>query len=363
MTAALLRRSELMGALLVTAAALIVYRAGLQIPMPGIEPKVVAQLSHAGTTPARISIFGLDIYPLFGILILAELAKVFAPPLRRWERAASRNRDKLARIVVIVALFSAVAQATGIAVSLDGAAGLVTEPGLQFRLPAIATLVAGTALVTWLAGQITRRGLGSGLWLIIIAPTIAGLPQTFRELSNFQSQGVVSGQSILVGAIFVALAFAAVAAMLLAGGRAAGTASACVWTTVLAYATSTWLVVALSALARAHASDGSMPWVEPGHPVRLVALAVMIVVFAMLYARSVRLASGEAPAVPPIVSGTILAAIAVGSELLPYHFDVPLPLAGQPLLVIAIVATTLLRDWGKGPLAQGSGDQSSAANR
>jgi preprotein translocase subunit SecY len=84
MMAASPRQSQLAGALLVTAAVLIVYRLGLLIPIPGVEPKVAAQLFHAGgTAAARISIFALDIYPLFGILILAELAKVFAPPLRR----------------------------------------------------------------------------------------------------------------------------------------------------------------------------------------------------------------------------------------------------------------------------------------
>ena len=80
---------------------------------------------------------------------------------------------------------------------------LVAEPGLLFRLSTTATLVAGTAIVTWLAGQITRRGLGSGLWVIVAAPTLADLPHTIESLHNFQSQGVVSGAAVVWGAVFI----------------------------------------------------------------------------------------------------------------------------------------------------------------
>jgi preprotein translocase subunit SecY len=364
MMAASPRQSQLAGALLVTAAVLIVYRLGLLIPIPGVEPKVAAQLFHAGgTAAARISIFALDIYPLFGILILAELAKVFAPPLRRWEHTASRNRDKLARIVLIVALFSAVLQANGIATALDGIAGLVTEPGLQFRLPAIATLVAGTALVTWLAGQITRRGLGSGLWVIVAAPTLADLPHTIESLHNFQSQGVVSGAAVVWGAVFIVVAVAVVVAVLLAGGRIADTAPACLWPMVLAYTTMPFVLVAISAIARAYGPDGSMPWIELGHPVRLVTLVLLIWLFVVLYVQSCRRADVPVPAVASAVIAAMLAAVALGSEVLPAYLSVPLIVGGQQLLLVAILTTTLLRDWSPYAQTSASADQSSAANR
>jgi preprotein translocase subunit SecY len=361
-----LHRRDYVDALLATAAALIVYRLGLQIPIPGLEPNALPHLTHAGgAAAARTSIFALDIYPLFGILILAELIKVLAPSLRRWEHAEARNAAKLARVVFIIALFSAVLQAGGVASGLEGVSGLVAEPGVLFSLATIATLVAGTTIVTWLARQISVRGLGSGAWLIIAAPTLAELPHTIATLSEFQRQGIVSGTGVLWGAVFIVAAVAAVVAVLSAGGRPAGTAPACLWSTVLAYSALPWVVVSVSALEHLYWPGDSLQWIEQGHPVRLVALALLLWLFVGLYVRSCRMAGVAVPALPAAVLAAVLAAVALGCEALPTYLNVPLILSGQPLLVIAIVMMTLLRDWGKGPLAQGTreGDQSSAANR
>jgi hypothetical protein len=342
-----LHRRDVVDALLATAAALIVYRLGLLIPMPGLEPKIAAQLFHAGgAAVARTSIFALDIYPLFGILILAELIKVLAPSLRRWEHAETRNAAKVARIVLIIALFSAVLQAGGVASGLEGVSGLVAEPGVLFSPATIATLVAGTTIVTWLARQISIRGLGSGAWLIIAAPTLADLPHTIATLSEFQRQGIVSGSGVLGGAVFIVAAMAAIVAVLSAGGQTADTAPACLWPTVFAYSTLPWVVVPVSALAHLYWPGDSLQWIEQGHPVRLVALALLLWLFVGLYARSCRLAGVAVPALPTAVLTAVLAAIALGCEALPTYLSVPLILSGQPLLVIAIVMMTLLRDWG-----------------
>jgi len=348
------RRPDFVDALLLTLAALIVYRLGLLIPLSGIEPKAASQLFHTGGAAARASIFALDIYPLYGILILAQLVKVLAPSLRQWEHAEPRNAAKLARIVFIIALFSAVLQAGGLANGLEGVSGLVAEPGVLFSLSTIGTLVAGTTIVSWLAGQISFRGLGSGAWLIIAAPTVADLPRTIATLFEFQRQGIVPEGAVLAGELFTVLAVVAVVAVLLAGGRTADTAPACLWPTVLAYSTLPWVVVPVSALAHLYWPGDSLQWLEQGHPARLVALALLLGLFVFLYVRSCRLAGVAAPAVPPVLIAAMLAPIALGSEALPTYLSVPLILGGQPLLVIAIVMTTLLRDWRNGPIAQRS---------
>jgi len=332
-------------ALLATAAALIVYRLGLLIPIPGIEPKAASQLFHTGGAAARISIFALDIYPLYGILILAELAKVLVPALRRWERAQASNGAKLARIVFIVALVSAVLQAGGVASGLEGVSGLVAEPGVLFSLATIITLVAGTTVVAWLARQISCRGLGSGAWLIIAAPTVAGLLPTIAALYEFQRQGLVTGAGVLWGALFVLAALGAVVAVLLAGERTADTAPACLWSTVLSYTILPWVVLPVSALAHLYLPGDSVEWIEQGHPARLVALALLLWLFLGLYARSCRLGGVAVAALPATALATVFAAIALGAEALPAYLSVPVVLSGQPLLVVAIVATTVLRDW------------------
>src|SRR6476620_59174 len=129
------RRPDFVDALLPTIVALIVFRLGLQIPIPGLEPTVAAQLLRStGQAVERVSIFALQINPLFGILILFELVKVIAPSLRRWERTEPRNAAKLARIVLVLALISALLQANGIATGLQDMTGLITDPGLLFRV-------------------------------------------------------------------------------------------------------------------------------------------------------------------------------------------------------------------------------------
>jgi preprotein translocase subunit SecY len=349
------RRPDFVDALLPTIVALIVFRLGPQIPILGLEPTVAAQLLRStGQAVERVSIFALQINPLFGILILFELVKVIAPSLRRWERTEPRNAAKLARIVLVLALISALLQANGIVTGLQDVRGLVSDPGLPFRVSTTATLVAGTTFLTWLAWQITSRGLGSGVWLILIVPMLASLPQTVATLYEFQKQGIVPTAGVLWGAVFIIAAIAAVVALLLADGRTADTAPACAWSTVLAYSMLPWVVVPVGAIVHTFGSAGSVSWFEFGHPVRLVALALLIWLFVVLYARSCRRAGAPVPAVPSAVIAAGLAAVAIGSEALPTYFGVPVILSGQPLLVMAIVVTTVLRDWSQP--ARPSGD-------
>jgi preprotein translocase subunit SecY len=207
-------------------------------------------------------------------------------------------------------------------------------------------LIAGTAFVIWLADQITRHGLGSGVWIIIIASTAAELWHVIASLLDYQRLGIVAGPMVLLGGAFIVLAVAAIAALLLAGGRTMEAASACLWPVVLAYTVLPWLLVLGGLLGQATGADASMPWMEFGHPVRLAVLAVLIGVFMFLYVRSDRIAGVAPPAVPPTVIGGTLALIAVGSEALPTYFSVPMILDGQSLPIIAIVMTSILIDWG-----------------
>jgi preprotein translocase subunit SecY len=360
-----LRRPDFVDALLTTFAALIAYRLGLLIPIPGIEPKATAQLLlQGGTSAARVSILALDIYPLFGILILAELAKMLVPRLRRWERAEARNAAKLARIVLFVALASAVLQASGLVTGLEEARGVVADPSLMFRLSTTLTLVAGTLLVSWLARQMSSRGLGSGLWIILAASTLAALPSTLAALYEFQRQGIVAPGTALIGLAFFVAAIAVVVALLLAGAPSTERARACAWSTVLAYSAAPFLLLPVSALAHLTLPGNSLDWLEQGHPVRLLGLALLLWLFVALYARSCRLADVEGPGLPSLLIAAVLAAVALGCEVLPTYFGVPVILPGQPLLVVTLVVATLLRDWRGGPLPQEAvEDQSSGANR
>ena len=116
-------RHELTRRLLITAAALLAYRVGSHIPLPGLEPRVLAQIDANGIE--HVSILALGVVPFVSALILFELAKVLAPQLRRWEQSTSANKITLDWMVLILALLVAAAQATGVAMALEGVSGLV----------------------------------------------------------------------------------------------------------------------------------------------------------------------------------------------------------------------------------------------
>lgn len=169
--------------LAVTLAALAVFRLGSYLPVPGLAPEVVAEAARGGGGAiGRLSLFALGIMPLLNALILTELLKLAAPSVRRWEQAP-RNAGAFRYAVLGLALLLALAQGLGVARALEGVTGLVPEPGLSFQLVCTMTFVAGAALVMALAAVIDRAGLGSGMWLLFLVPTLVELPQNLATIS------------------------------------------------------------------------------------------------------------------------------------------------------------------------------------
>jgi preprotein translocase subunit SecY len=159
-------------ALLFTLAMLLVTRLGRQVPIPGLDPAMLATLGNDRIfgfntdALARTSIFALGLTPFVSAWIVIE---IFRGLLN--ERSIPRYRR---RLTFAFAAF----QAFGVAHAMQAVRGLVVSPGLEFWLPAMLTILAGTMLLLWLGEQITRRGLCDGIWLIVAVDAIAGLPQT-----------------------------------------------------------------------------------------------------------------------------------------------------------------------------------------
>jgi len=341
-------RAELSRRLAVTAAALIVYRVGTQVPMPGLDPQTLSQFAGVAGVMKRISIFALGVTPLLTVVILAELAKVIVPRLRQWERADPNNRDKLNRIVLLLAFLVAAAQAFGIAVGLENVRGLVDEPGAGFRLTCVATLVAGTMATIWLADQITRHGLGSGLWLVLVTPMLADVIYRVGALVAWQSQGTVSSLGLLLCCAFLVLALATLVALVRAGHGAPEVALTCLWSTLVCYMALPWLLVTLSELAGGRGSIEA--WIAPNGPAYFFALAGLITLFVPLYLRSLgEVGAAASLSVPPLVIGAALIAVVLLSDVLPADFRLLLPLQGQVLIVTAIVALGILERWWQAP--------------
>ncbi len=206
----------------VTLGALIVYRLGLLIPVPGIDVNALAAFDAPQTVLsfdvlARVSVFALGIGPLFSMLILAQVLKLAAPGLDAWTRDEPGFSNSFGRGLAATALALAAFQGYGIALALEamngvGGSSLVPEPGSAFRMGVIISLVAGTAAVIWLADLITRYGVGSGFWIMLLAPEVASLahfPGAALELHGIGQVAAI--QMLLLGACVLASIAALVA--------------------------------------------------------------------------------------------------------------------------------------------------------
>jgi preprotein translocase subunit SecY len=191
-----------------TIGALLVFRLGTYIPVPGIDSAALAQLFDvfAGGGVRRIAIFALGIIPLLTAAIIVQLLTIVIPPLKALKRhEAGRSRiDLCTRIFAIVL---AAFQAYGIAVALEGVGGIVAGPGTLFRLSTVLTMTGGVVFLMWLSDQITARGIGNGIALIFALGIVLDLPSAIAGTLELGRQGLLSPNAIL-GLIVVLVALA-----------------------------------------------------------------------------------------------------------------------------------------------------------
>jgi preprotein translocase subunit SecY len=199
--------------------ALIVYRIGAHVPVPGIDPVQLAELFRSqqggildmfnmfsGGALSRFTIFALGIMPYISASIIMQLLTVVVPTLEQLKKEGESGRRKITQYTRYGTLGLSTFQALGIAVALESQAGLVIEPGLMFRFTAVVTLVTGTMFLMWLGEQITERGIGNGISLIIFAGIAAGLPHAVGGTLELARTGTFSIPMVillLVGAVLV----------------------------------------------------------------------------------------------------------------------------------------------------------------
>ncbi len=194
--------------------ALIVYRIGAHIPVPGIDPLVLADLfktqkngilgmfnMFSGGALSRFTIFALGIMPYISASIIMQLAAIAVPHLEQLKKEGEAGRRKITQYTRYGTLVLALFQAFGISVALQSQAGLVLHPGSMFQMTTVITLVTGTMFLMWLGEQITERGLGNGISLIIFAGIAAGLPNALGNTLEMARTGAFSIPLVL--ALFV----------------------------------------------------------------------------------------------------------------------------------------------------------------
>jgi preprotein translocase subunit SecY len=199
------KMSELKSRLWFVLGALVVYRLGAHIPVPGIDPTVLKQLfdsqsggilgmfnMFSGGALSRFTVFALGIMPYISASIIMQLATVVSPKLEQLKKEGEAGRRTITKYTRYGTVLLATFQALGIAIALEGQAGLVLDPGMAFRLTAVVTLVSGTMFLMWLGEQITERGIGNGISIIIFAGIVAGLPSAIGSTLELARTGAFS---------------------------------------------------------------------------------------------------------------------------------------------------------------------------
>ena len=214
---ALGKATELRQRILFTLGLLIVYRLGTYIPVPGIDGGALREFMDqaaaglggvlnmfTGGAISRMGIFALGIMPYISASIIVQLLTAMVPQLEQLKKEGEQGRKKINQYTRYGTVFLATFQAYGLAVSLE-AGGLVTDPGWFFRAACVITLVGGTMFLMWLGEQITQRGIGNGISLIIFVGIVAELPAALAQFFESGRTGALS-TPVILGVIVMLLA-------------------------------------------------------------------------------------------------------------------------------------------------------------
>src|SRR5580658_5958273 len=205
------KATELKNRIWFTLGALVIYRLGTYIPLPGIDPHIFQDIfsrnaggilgmidMFSGGALGRMTIFALNIMPYISASIIVQLMTAVSPTLEALKKEGEAGRKKLNQYTRMGTVLLAAVQAYGMAVGLEGVGGgrsAVIDPGIFFRLSTVVTLAGGTVFLMWLGEQITARGVGNGISLIIFSGIVARIPNALGQLLE---QGRVGSMSYIV---------------------------------------------------------------------------------------------------------------------------------------------------------------------
>ena len=381
--------------------ALVVYRIGAHVPVPGIDPDMLSRLFQeqqggilglfnmfSGGALSRFSVFALGIMPYISASIIMQMLSYVLPSLESLRKEGESGRRKITQYTRYGTLLLGVFQAFGIAVALETQAGLVLDPGFMFRFTCVVSLVTGTMFLMWLGEQITERGLGNGISIIIFAGIVAGLPSAISGLFQLVSTGAISPLS----SIFVIAIVAVVTAFVvfiergqrritvnyakrqignrLYGGQTSYLPLKMNMSGVIPPIFASSLILFPATLAGWFTSGDSTRWIRdlasalsPGQPLYTLLYAAMIVFFAYFYtalvfnpretAENLKKSGAFVPGIRPgeqtsryidkvllrlTLGGAIyLVFVCLVPEFLNMRFNVPFYFGGTSLLIVVVV--------------------------
>ncbi|MBY6084608.1 MULTISPECIES: preprotein translocase subunit SecY [Ruegeria] len=399
--AALGKATDLRNRILFTLGLLIVYRLGTFIPVPGIDGQALREFMEqagqgiggmvsmfTGGALGRMGIFALGIMPYISASIIVQLLTSMVPALEQLKKEGEQGRKKINQYTRFGTVALATVQAYGLAVSLESG-DLATDPGLYFRLSTMITLVGGTMFLMWLGEQITARGIGNGISLIIFVGIIAEVPAALAQFLASGRSGAIS-PAVIVGVIVMVIAVITfvvfmeralrkihiqyprrnVGMKVYEGGSShlpvkvnpAGVIPAIFASSLLL------LPVTISTFSSGAANGPIMSWLlanfGPGQPLYLLFFASMIVFFAYFYtfnvsfkpddvADNLKKQNGFVPGIRPgkktaeyleyvvnrvlVLGSAYLAAVCLLPEILRGQFAIPFYFGGTSVLIIVSV--------------------------
>ena len=221
--AAFAKAADLKKRIWFTLGALLVYRLGTYIPLPGINPDAFAQAfanqsggmlgifnAFAGGAVERMAIFALGIMPYISASIIMQLMTSVIPTLEALKKEGEQGRKIINQYTRYGTVLLALVQAYGISVGLESGNNIVSDPGMFFRISTVITLTGGTMFLMWLGEQITARGIGNGISLIIFAGIVAGLPHAMGQTLELGRTGALSTGLILAIIVLAVVVIAAI---------------------------------------------------------------------------------------------------------------------------------------------------------
>ena len=215
--AAFAKADELKKRIWFTLGALLIYRLGTYIPIPGVNPEALADIFRqqqsgilgmfnmlSGGAIGRMAIFALNIMPYISASIIIQLLTTVSPHLEQLKKEGEQGRRQINQYTRYGTVLLATLQGYGIAIGLEGAGNVVLDPGWFFRITTVITLVGGTVFLMWLGEQITARGVGNGISLIIFAGIVAELPSALVGTLELGRQGALS-TALIIGLLVMAV--------------------------------------------------------------------------------------------------------------------------------------------------------------
>ena len=385
--------SELARRIAMTLGVLLVFRIGAYIPLPGIDIGTWSRLSGlhspgtfgfgdlpSGLAARHLAIFALGILPYITAAILIQAVSIGSRRLRALSEAGDGGRQKIAAYTIYLTILLAAFQAYGVAEGLEGLRGLVPEPGALFRLTTVLTLTAGTLLLVWLSNQITLRGIGNGLALILAVGLLIDLPANVAGAIDRARMGYTPVNLVGIGVVMAIIVITLIvvfegARRVIAldfpqqtiGGTALESRSGTLMLKVnnagmIPTVFSGWLIVifAFGVIFGIGADSPLLRELGHGHPLFMISFSVLVVLLTLFYTASLidpdkvsaqlkafgaavrGVAPGEATAdyIDNVVSritvlgAVYLALVFVLPEILIVYFGLPFFLGGAPFLIV-----------------------------